>query len=274
MSGHGLTRLGRLPAARIARVCLHNARRGFGKLSQYGDRFAMVLEPVVPDEPIRASALAAAPDTLGAGNAPRSAAAGPEAFAITVALDDLARIAAREGYAAASLLALAARAGNAGQSLCEYLWTIARAHGHEMAGYRQALHRLIAYTSPHYIPHPVATEDAQPALVFLAPGTEGSGCADVIPVRVRTGITEILSLRQAWQAKPNPSQTDYFIMCLLGEVHGLCLADLLDGLEDDDRLREMLADRLAPEIGSEPPRFREALGLSASDYQKLVGSRR
>ena len=53
MSGLGLESFGHLRVRGAARVALLNARRGFGKFSQHGDRFAMVLEADYAHQPHR-----------------------------------------------------------------------------------------------------------------------------------------------------------------------------------------------------------------------------
>src|ERR1019366_5495936 len=52
LSGLGLEPFGHLRVRGAARVALLNARRGFGKISQHGDRFAMVLEADYTHQPI------------------------------------------------------------------------------------------------------------------------------------------------------------------------------------------------------------------------------
>ena len=65
MSGLGLQPFERLRVHAAARVALSNVRRGFGKFSQHGDRFAMVVEPVRADQPLEAQRLAADAPTAG-----------------------------------------------------------------------------------------------------------------------------------------------------------------------------------------------------------------
>jgi len=249
MSGLGLSGLGHLPVTRAMPVRVGNARRGFGKLSQYGDRYAMVLEPLDPSQPI-----AVAPNGTGA----------LDALALSVSLNDFARVAAREGYAAAAVFALADWAADHETTLASQLWHTLVAADFDLARYRRALCDAIGYTSPHYIPHPVAMPGAAPAVTFLAPAAEGSGDDAMVPVRLQTGMTRVLSLAEAWRLKPNDSQLDYFAMCLLAEVHQLSLRDVLDGT--DDELLAKLQARIACEQTLEVQRFRAVLGLDAGTY--------
>ncbi len=255
MSGLGLTSLAPLPVLDAARVRLHGARRGFGKLSQYGDRFAMVLEPTVAGEPLRAEPITATTAIAG----------GVDALALTLSMADLARVAQREGYRPDALLALARAAEGRGQSLGSHLWALLEAADFDVAAYRRALAGAVDYASPHYLPHPVATA-GEPAITFLPPGAEGSGRDDVVPIRVQSAVTGVSTFREVWALKPNPSQLDYAAMCVLAEVHNLSLADVLADLPAYPPLARRLATRLAPELAAEPARFRDALGLTPEGY--------
>jgi len=257
MSGFGLASLAPLPVTDAYRVRLHGARRGFGKLSQYGDRFAMVLESAADRTPIRCTAIdAAAP----AGTD------GIDALALVMRVPELARVAQREGYRADALLALARAGENAGKSLGAHLWSILEGAGFDVAAYRRALADAVDYTSAHYVPHPVATDGDEPAITFLPPGAEGSGRPDVVPIRVQTAETRLLDFRQVWSIKPNPSQLDYVTVCALAEVHNLSLADALGDLRAYPPLATLLTARLQPELAAEPSRFCEALGLTPDRY--------
>jgi hypothetical protein len=257
-SGLGLRNLGRVAAQHVERVTLTNCRRGFGKLSQYGDRYAMVLEPLRSDEPIQVESV-----TLPAS--PRNV----SALALTVSGEDLERIARREGYDPEVLRRLTQVAQQRGLTVSQHLWRMLESVGFGPAEYRRSLFEQTGYTSPHYIPHPVAGSGAEPALIFLPPGLEGSGDEAVVPVRVATGMVEVLSVRHAWRHKSNPSQFEYFSMCLLAEVHGLSLADVLYDLEPDSELAELLTAHMRREVGREPALFCATLGLSEDRYGAL-----
>ncbi len=254
MSGLGLASLAPLPVTDACRVTLTGCRRGFGKLSQYGDRFAMVLEPTEARRPIQCTALTA------------GAPAGLHALALTMRVPELARVAQREGYRADALLALARLGEARGLGLGAYLWTLYEDADFDVVAYRRALAAVVDYTSPHYLPHPVASAGGEAAIVFLAPGPEGSGRDDVVPIRVQTAETRLLTFRQAWRLKPNPSQLEYGVMCALAEVHGLSLADVLGDLADYPPLANLVRARLAPELPVEPERFRMALGLAPGRF--------
>jgi hypothetical protein len=256
MTGLGLANLGRLPVTDAARVRLRGCRRGFGKLSMYGDRFAMVLEPLAWSEPIVVETVA--PTDLPAGV--------PEALALTLALPELAAIAVREGYKAEAFWALAQLARESGRPLASHLWSVFESVRFDYAAYRRALFAAVGYTSAHYIPHPVSMAGGAAALVFLPPGEEGSGSDGVVPIRVQSAMTRVLSVRQVWHLKPNTDQLDYFAMCLLAETHAISLADVCADLDETDPLIHVLRARLAADHPHEVQRFRAVLGLDAEAY--------
>lgn len=254
MSGLGLASLAPLPVLDACRVTLTNCRRGLGKFSQYGDRFAMVLEPIDGRRPIQCMALTA------------GAPAGLHGLSLTMRVPELARVAQREGYRADALLALARHGEARGLGLGAFLWTLYQEADYDVVAYRRALAAVVDYTSPHYIPHPVASAGGEAAIVFLAPGPEGSGRADVVPIRVATAETRLLTFRQAWSSKPNASQLEYGAMCALAEVHGISLADVLGDLPGYPPLANLVRARLATELPVEPERFRRALGLTPDRF--------
>lgn len=255
MSGLGLAMLAPFPVLDATRVRLHGGRRGFGKLSQYGDRFAMVLEPILAGEPLRCEPIAATTPTGG----------GIDALALTLPMPELARVAQREGYRADALLALARHGERAGRGLGAHLWTLLASADFDVARYRRILADSVDYTSPHYIPHPVAT-DGEPAIIFLPPGPEGSGRDDVVPIRMQSCETRLLTFGEAWSLKPNASQLDYAAMCVLAEVHNLSLADVLGDLSSHPPLAERLTGRLARELAVEPARLCATLALAPEVY--------
>lgn len=261
LSGLGLEPFGRLGVRAAARVALLNARRGFGKFSQHGDRFAMVLEPLRGDEPLTARALAA--------DAPASEA--PEGMAFSVRPNDLARLSEREGYSSGAMQRLRQEATARRQGVAAFLWSQLEAAGFATSAFRERLFKLIGYTSPHYIPHPLRLEGDEYAITFLAPGREGSGIATVVPVRVRTRTVEVLTAPEAWRRKPNPTQLAYFAACLLGGVHGVGVQDLLLPLADDPALSERLRDTLRTEQQHELQRFLDMTGLDHNSYWTYFG---
>jgi len=257
MSGLGLTGLAPIPAVDAWRVRLTGCRRGFGKLSQYGDRFAMVLEATAGRTPLRCR-----PITADTPTGPD----GIDALAYALPVPELARVAQREGYRADALLALARHAERSGRGLGAHLLALAEGVGFDVAAYRRTLADVVDYTSPHYVPHPVASDTGEPAIVFLPPGAEGSGRDEVVPIRVQSAETRLLTFREVWRLKPNLSQLDYAATCMLAEVHNLSLADVLGDLRAYPPLARLVDERLAPEIVGEAARFRAALGLSEERY--------
>jgi hypothetical protein len=256
MTGLGLERVAPLPVADARRVRLLDCRRGLGKLSQHGDRLAMVLEPRHADAPIHAELVG--PDTPAAGAA--------DGIAFDVALDDLARIGDREGYPAAATAALAEAAARAGTDLAGWLWHLADEAGHDVARYRRSLFASAGRTSPHYVPHPVPVADLGHAVAFVPPGREGSGSEAVVPIRVQTAMDQVLTVREAWRVKPTASQLDYLASCLLAEVHNVSLADVVADLADYPPLARLVRARLTAEAPAERERFRAVLGLTPGRY--------
>src|SRR2546427_2191937 len=109
MSGQGLSLSGTFQVRQAFVVALANCTRGFAKLSRYGDRFAMNLEITRLPLEGRVVSLASTPN----GEV--------EALALTVPLDDLCRLAKREGYLPAALQRLAERAWGQRLRLADFL---------------------------------------------------------------------------------------------------------------------------------------------------------
>ena len=234
MSVYGRSRHAEVRTLDLHRVQLLDSRRGFGKASIHADRFAMVLEPRDLRRP-----LAAIP--LGSGDTGEP----PQGVALRLAAGQLPAVASREGYSVEALARLTALADAAGSDLPAYLDTVMAEGGGDIVAYRRALRARSGYTSPHYIPHPIAIGDGPPGIVFLAAGAEGSGDPGVVPVRVRSGCCELMTVAEVWRRKPNTAQLDYIAMCLLGAAGGVRVDDLLTVIPDDlrRRLNERFADR-------------------------------
>ena len=263
MSGLGLQPFGRLRVRGVSRVTLSNARRGFAKFSQHGDRFAMALEPLDATHPLRARLLAAKASAVDA----------PEGLAFLLSAEDFASLCEREGYSPVAVQRLRDAARRRGLELAEFLWALLLEDADaDTARFRQHLFRLADYTSPHYIPHPVPLDGDHIALTFLAPGREGSGAPQVIPVRVRTGNDALMTAVEAWRRKPNHTQLAYFATCLLGGVHGICVRDVLGPLAADPALAAHLRDMLATEGPAEIGRFLDHTGLDHSAYGQAFGA--
>jgi len=259
MSGLGLSSSGTFRVRHASIVSLAACRRGFAKLSRYGDRFATDLE--VTKLPLEGHLVF--PTTPPNGEV--------EALTLTVLLDDLYRLAKREGYSPAAVQRLAELAQAHGINLADFLWQIHAETEHDVVAYRRRLFALTGFTSPHYIPHPVRLAEAGYALTFLAPGFEGTGAADVISVRQETGIHTLMSTREAWQRKPNEDQLAYFLSCLLGGVHGIGMHDLLASVSEEPALAEELTRCMKQTIAKEQVRFLTTLGLTPEDYQHSFG---
>jgi hypothetical protein len=261
MSGFGMLDFGRLRVRAAARVALQNARRGFGKFSQHGDRFAMLLEPVRSAEPIEAHTLPAdAPVT-----------ADLEGISLLVPPNDFGRLCDREGYSSGAVQRLRQEAAARRQDLAAYLWTMFADAGHDIPAFRQQLFKLVGYTSPHYIPHPIRLDGTRFAVTFLAPGREGSGSERVVPVRVRTGNDTLLTAGEAWHRKPNQSQLQYFAACMLAGMHGVCVQDLLTPLTEDLGLANRLRRTIMGEQQQELSRFLDMTGLDHATYWNAFG---
>jgi hypothetical protein len=246
MSGQGLSFSGTLQVKGAAIVTLPGCVRGFAKLSRYGDRFATDVES--PHWPLMGRYIA--PTTTPNGEV--------EALALTVPLDDFSGLVKREGYSSIAMQQLATLAQEHGRSLADFLWSIHEEVGHDRVAYRRRLWALTGFTSPHYIPHPVRLDDGSCALIFLAPGCEGTGADEVISVRQETGIHAVMNTSETWRQKPNEDQLTYFLSCLLGGVHERTLAE---------RLRDQLRQRLAVER----EQFVAVTNVSREYYHRTFG---
>jgi len=262
MSGQGLSSSGTFQVRQAWVVALAGCTRGFAKLSRYGDRFAMDLEVARLPMEGRVMSPTSSPD----GEV--------EALALTVPLDDACRLAKREGYNPAAVRQLAERAQARALSLADFLWEVHAEAEHDVAAYRRRLFALTGFTSAHYIPHPVRLMDAGSALIFLAPGFEGTGADEVISVRQQTGIRALMSTREAWRRKQNEDQLSYFFTCLLGGVHGIGMHDLLATVSEEPMLAAELMSRLEESLEQERARFVTATGLTPERYQCFVGEPR
>lgn len=261
MSGHGLEPLGRLRAARAARVALYNARRGLAKHSQRGNRFAMVLDRIADGVPMEARVL----------SADEPAGPTPEGLLLEVSPAVLRSISMREGYDPNALDTLRLAAAHEGMSLADSLWAQLSEVGFDTAVYRARLFAQLGYTSPHYIPHPVGLSDGRRALTFLAPGREGTGSPRVISIRMRTGDSPLLTPAAAWKLRPNETQLAYLTTCFLGAQHGICLRDLIDDEDADIELEALLRAGLGRDGPAEMRRFLAATGFAAETYRTLFG---
>jgi len=261
MSGVGLTPIGPLRLRAAARVALSNARRGFSASSQHGDRFQLALEPIDPVLPIGAQRL----------DANANATAGPEGVAFTAQPTDLAKLSDAEGYSSGALQRLRQEATMQRQDLATYLWSTLSAVGFDTALFRQRLFKLIRYTSPHYIPHPVRLDAEHCAITFLPPGREGTGSERLTPTRGRSHSEDLLTALEACQRKPTRTQLAYLTACLLGGLHGVCIQDLLTPLAQDPAVAQRVCAALADEQPKELARFLGMTGLDHAVYWQAFG---
>jgi len=260
MSGRGLSFSGKLRVRKAFIAALAHCQRGFAKLSRYGDRFATDLQAFHPPLQGR-KATSAFPPT---GDV--------EGLALTVPLEDACRLSQREGYRPDALRKLADLASARGLDLAAFLWRMHEEAGHDVVGYRRQLFALTGYTSPHYIPHPVFVDETDYALIFLAPGFEGTGSEDVFSVRQQTNIATLMSLAEAWRRKPNDDQVSYFLSCLLGGVHGVSVHDLLSTVGEEPALTEKVKTQLGEVLEHEQEQFLTATGLTLAEYRQAFGA--
>ena len=260
MSGRGLSFSGTFQVRTARIVALDHCRRGFAKLSKYGDRFATDLEL---EQPALEGAVVS-PQTAPDGRV--------EALGLSVSLEDCGRLVKREGYRPEAMLTLVERAQKRGLGVAEWLWQLAAEQAHDLAAYRRRLFLMTGYTSPHYIPHPVRLAEAGYALIFLAPGPRGTGTPDVVSVRQQTGINTILNTTETWRRKPNEDQTAYFLSCLLGGAHGINVRDFLASVGENRALAETLSQRIRPVLAEEVACFLQTTGVKPEPYAQAFGS--
>jgi hypothetical protein len=259
MSGQGLSFSGTLQVKAAGIVALSGCVRGFAKLSRYGDRFATDVES--HHWPLTGRLVT--PTTVPNGEV--------EALALTVSLEDFYRLVKREGYSPAAMQRVATVAQEQGQSLADFLWQVHEEAAHDRVAYRRRLWENTGFTSSHYIPHPVQLAGESRALIFVAPGFEGTGADEVISVRQETGIREVMNTCEAWRRKPNEDQLAYFLSCMLGGVHGVNVRDLLLSAKEEPLLVERLRAQLNRGLAQELERFLGTTSLSREHYQRIFG---
>lgn len=259
MSGRGLSFSGELHVRKAFIVALAHCQRGFAKLSRYGDRFATDLQ--ISALPLTGYKITF--DSPPTGHV--------EGLALTVPLADACRLSKREGYSPEIFRQLAVLASAQGLNIAAFLWRIQEEAAHDIIGYRRRLFTLTGYTSPHYIPHPVSLGETEYALIFLAPGFEGTGSEDVVSVRQQTSMATIISLVEAWRRKPNDDQVAYFLSCLLGGVHGVSIHDLLSTMCEESLLVEKVRHQVNAVLSLEQERFLTVTGLTMAEYRRTFG---
>jgi hypothetical protein len=259
MSGTGLSSSGTLQVHEARIVALRNCRRGFAKLSADGNRFAMDIE--ASTWPLTGQLMT--PDSRAHEEV--------EALALTLPLEDACRLAKREGYSPAVTQQLADLARSRGLELAAFLSQLHAEAGHDVVAYRRKLFQLTGFTSPHYIPHPVHLTDGRHAVIFLAPGFEGTGSEDTPSVRQQTGVQTPMSAATAWRRKQNKDQLSYFMCCLLGGAHGIGMHDILRTIDEEPTLAAMLRQRLHQSLPQERAYFFASTGLTPERYRQSFG---
>jgi hypothetical protein len=269
LSGYGLLaeRRGgssKLLARDAFAVRLHNARRGFAKPSTHGHYLAMDLEPVRRGEPIVAHAgLDGMDDKNGAG--------GIGAVGLVFDREWAALIARREEYDSAKFLELLALADAAGANLGEFLLEIARRADFDLLAYRVELRKLLGYTSPGYIFHPVPLADGRVAIAAIGSGYEGSGDPAVPSKRNELGMDRLLSMREAMEVRSfeldRAGQAGYFAECVLGGMHGLAVDDLMSEFDLETDWGSELIRRFMLAAPGELERFMRASSLDDARYR-------
>jgi hypothetical protein len=263
MSGYGLLaeRRGgssKLVARDAFAVALHNARRGFAKPSTHGHYLAMDLEPMRRDEPIVASVGVDGAGAIGA-------------VALVFDRESAASLARREEYDPEKFLELIARADAAGAELGEFLLDMARRADFSLLGYRVELRKLLGYTSPGYIFHPVPLEDGRVAIAAIGSGYDGSGDPAVRSRRSELGMDRLLSMRETMRVASfsldRAGQAGYFAECALGGIHGLAVGDVMEELDLTADWGRELARRFLTAAPGEPGRFMTAASLDAARYR-------
>jgi len=263
LSGYGLLAERRGGGSKlIARdafaVRLGNARRGFAKPSTHGHYLAMDLEPIRREEPIVARA-----DVDHGG--------GIGAVGLVFDREWAPLIARREEYDPATFLELIALADAAELSLGKFLLEVAERTQFDLLAYRVALRKLVGYTSPGYIFHPVPLDDGRVAIAAIGSGYEGSGDPAVRSRRNELGMERLLSMREAMEVRSfaldRAGQAGYFAECVLGGMHGLAIDDLLEELELESDWGRELARRFIAAAPGELVRFLRAASLDDARYR-------
>jgi hypothetical protein len=270
LSGYGMLAERRGGASKlIARdafpLRLANARRGLAKPSSHGDYLAMDLEPIVAGQPLIARGCDCAADAIGV-------------LGLEFEREWAPLIARREAYSPEKFCELVAIADRAGQPLGEFLLTIAERTRFDLLAYRMALCGLVGYTSAGYVFHPIPFADGRVGVAAIASGFDGSGDPAVRSKRNECGMDRLLSLAEALAVKqPNlqlrrAGQVAYFVECLLGGVHGLEVADLVEGLDPASPLGIEVSRGVMALVAGERARFIAATKLNEARYRGIFSA--
>lgn len=269
LSGYGILAKRRGGGSRlIARdafpVTLTNARRGLAKPSSHGHYLAMDLEPITHSQPILAHT-ANANDLNGIG-----------VLGLEFDREWAPLIARREEYDPAKFVELVELADRAGQPLGRFLFAIAERTDFDLLAYRTALREMLDYTSHGYIFHPIPFSDGRVGIAAIGSGYEGSGDPALPSKRQEFGMDRLLGLSEALEVKSftldHDGQVGYFVECLLGGLHGLGVADLIEDLPHDDELALRVADRIRSTLPIERALFLEATSLDEERYRRAFSN--
>ncbi|HJU12495.1 MAG TPA: hypothetical protein VJ728_16545 [Candidatus Binataceae bacterium] len=240
-------------------LTLRNARRGLAKPSSHGSYLAMDLEPVDPNQPIEADTDCDSDDGIGV-------------LGLVFDREWAERLARREEYDPAKFLELLDFADRARKPLGEFLLQIAERTRFNLLAYRCALREMLNYTSHGYIFHPVPLRDGRVAIAAIGSGFEGSGDPAIQSKRSEFGMDRLLSLDDALRITSltldHEGQLGYFVECVLGGLHGLGVADLVNGMSLTDGFGGDFARRLTGAVPLERELFLQATSLDESGYRR------
>ncbi len=183
---------------------------------------------------------------------------------------DARKIAQREDYKPDAFERLIGLADRAGKPLGKYLMEIASATNFDLLAYRIALRKMLDYTSPGYIFHPIEIDDGRIAIIAIGSGFEGSGDPRILSRRQEFGMDRLLSIEESMRTEiPDfdcAGQMGYYAECILGGLHGLEVGDLAPRFDPQARLVRELAEHLGPIAVGERDRFIEATSIGAARY--------
>jgi hypothetical protein len=246
-------------------VTIRNARRGLAKPSSHGKYLAMDIEPA--DRALPITAAIASDDSDGAIGG----------LLLTFDRSYAPMIARREEYAPDAFEHLIELADGTGKPLGEFLIQIASATKYDLLAYRIELRKMLGYTSPGYIFHPIELDDGRVAIIAIGSGFEGSGDPAIRSRRQEFSMDRLLSLEESMRiAIPGfdrAGQIGYYAECILGGVHGLDVGDLAPSFEPNADWMRDLASHLLPIAESERERFLEATSLDDARYAERFPAR-
>lgn len=245
-------------------VVIENARRGLAKPSSHGRYLAMDVEPIDTTAPIKVR--------IARGNG------GPgEVGGVLFEFDRewAGKIAMREEYDSATFLRLLDAADRAVRPLGEFLLALAETAAFNLDGYRRELCRMLGYTSPGYIFHPVPLDDGRVAIIAIGSGYHSSGDNAVISRRREFGIERQLTLGEALKLAhmeiDRTGQIGYFAECLLGGLHGVAVGDLVEGFDAASEWGRELALHFGRVAAHESAHFLAATSLDQHTYRERFG---